>query len=431
MNIKTAQPISRYIKNTLLYVASILLVVGIIPFASPSRVAAAEDCDKQFLSSNNITFSGCDSDSTTCSTSASNSVISNKDYAGNVILTDAQLQAIESNRPFYEKAATASSVPWQLLAAMHIRETGLKRYGPTNGDGPYQIVSKTYRIGDNYSDEEFQTATNDAAEFLKAKAGGRDLSTTDGIKYVFFAYNGAASKYVTQAKNLGFTDEQAANGEGSPYVMNRADEKRDPTAEPTKSNNTWGQFKEKNEVTVFEYPANSDYGAYVYYAALTDSAGCTNTSATAQNGDANAMLALFAEYMKSHDNKYATYYLGDNGCTTLAWWYIGEYTNLTYGRGNGEAVVRNLVSANPGLQTSDKPVAPSVYSVAPNVKAWGASGIAPGHVGIVISVDEQAQTATVIQTGSSFADKDNRGWVQTYKYPTSGVSFTYVGDHLK
>jgi hypothetical protein len=64
---------------------------------------------------------------------------------------------------------------------------------------------------------------------------------------------------------LGFTEEEAENGEGSPYVMNRADAKRDPTVEPTKSNGTWGQIKV--DYGPIEYPANSDYGAYIYYVA--------------------------------------------------------------------------------------------------------------------------------------------------------------------
>lgn len=63
-----------------------------------------------------------------------------------------------------------------------------------------------------------------------------------------------------------FSYANACNGEGSPYVMNRADAKRDPTVEPTKSNNTWGQIKV--DYGKIEYNANLDYGAYVLYEAL-------------------------------------------------------------------------------------------------------------------------------------------------------------------
>lgn len=109
-------------------------------------------------------------------------------------------------------------------------------------------------------------ATNDAAQFILGKAGGKNLSVADNVKYTFFAYNGRSPLYVTQAKNLGFSQTQADNGEGSPYVMNRADAKRDPTVEPAKSNNTWGQIK--TDGGSLSYPANPGYGAFVLYNVL-------------------------------------------------------------------------------------------------------------------------------------------------------------------
>ena len=75
-----------------------------------------------------------------------------------------------------------------------------------------------------------------------------------------------AAAYKTQAINLGFTSAQANNGEGSPYVMNRADKRRDPTVEPTKSNGTWGQIKTNGGK--LSYPANSAHGAFVLFSAL-------------------------------------------------------------------------------------------------------------------------------------------------------------------
>ncbi len=353
------------------------------------------------------------------------------DYAGNPVLNSAQLTAIQENEPFYQKAADAAGIPWQVIAAIHGRETGFRRYGPANGYGPYQITPSNYPISTSYTDAEFQDATNKAADAIKAKAGGRNFSDINNIKYVMFAYNGMASAYINQAKSLGFSDSEAAQGEGSPYVMNRFDLKRDPTAEPTKSNNTWGQIKQ--DYGGIEYPANSDYGAFVYYLAIMGGSGC-NVNVSAQNGDANAVLAEFASYMKSHNNQYKGYNLGINGCTTLSNWFIGEHTTLNYGRGNGKDVVGNLVRANlgKGLTVSDTPRAMSLYSVEGNLRTWGASGTtSAGHVGLVVSVDETKHTATVINTGSSGAGISNRGWVGTYSYPTNGVSFVYIGDYLK
>src|SRR5690606_8848589 len=105
------------------------------------------------------------------------------------------------------------------------------------------------------------------------KAGGKNLQTPDNVKYTFFAYNGAAKPYIDQAIALDFSEEEAANGEGSPYVMNRYDAKRDPTIEPVKSDESWGQIK--SDGGSIEYPANSSpRGAFVYYNALTTGGDC-------------------------------------------------------------------------------------------------------------------------------------------------------------
>lgn len=185
-----------------------------------------------------------------------------KDYLGLNILTSSQVTLLNSNKHFYQSAAQTYGIPWQMIAAIHYREHKLEKSGPSNKNGPYQIWGTTYKVG-NYTHAEFQAATNDAAQFIKGKAGSRNLSVADNVKHTFFAYNGAASAYKTQAINLGFNQTQANNGEGSPYVMNRADAKRDPTREPTKSNHTWGQIKADGGP--ISYPANNDYGAFVVY----------------------------------------------------------------------------------------------------------------------------------------------------------------------
>lgn len=191
--------------------------------------------------------------------------IKNEDYAGRAILSASQLALLETNFPFYKKAQKNYGVPWQILAALHYREYSLIKGGPSNGNGPYQIWGRNYPVG-AYSDTQFQNATNDAAQFVLDKMGSTELTTDDNVKLAFFRYNGVAQVYKTQAMNLGFTSAQANNGEGSPYVMNRYDKKRDPTVEPTKSNGTWGQIK--TDGGSLSYPANSDYGAFVIYKVL-------------------------------------------------------------------------------------------------------------------------------------------------------------------
>lgn len=188
-----------------------------------------------------------------------------RDYRGQDIFTAAQITLLNNQMRFYKIAGEKYNIPWQMIAAVHFRENSLQKSGPKNGNGPYQIWGTSYKIG-TYSDSEFQEATNDAAAFLLGKAGTLDLSVDNNVKYVFFAYNGIASAYKTQAIEMGFTTSEAGHGEGSPYVMNRFDARRDPTIEPTCSNGTWGQIKVDKGPIV--YPANTDYGAYVVYAAL-------------------------------------------------------------------------------------------------------------------------------------------------------------------
>ena len=205
-------------------------------------------------------------------------MITNTDYAGNKVFNEAQLSAIEANRPFYERSAKEHGIPWQMIAAIHMREHSLRRDGPSNGYGPYQITPSVKPVG-AYSDEQFQAATDEAAAIIKSKSGGRDLFNLDNIKYTFFAYNGTAGAYKEQAKRLGFSEEEANNGEGSPYVMNRTDLKRDPTVEPTRSNSTWGQIKK--DYGPIEFPANSDYGAFIYYSVIAGVGGeCEGTNIT-------------------------------------------------------------------------------------------------------------------------------------------------------
>ena len=188
-----------------------------------------------------------------------------KDYRGQDILTSAQIQLLNENKRFYQSAEKSTGVPWEVLAAIHFRETKLSRSGPSNKNGPYQIWGSSYPVGP-LTDTQFQAATDAAAQFVKGKVGTINANDDSAVKNAFFAYNGKATAYKNQATNLGFDSTGANIGEGSPYVMNRADKPRDPTVEPTKSNGTWGQIKADGGSLV--YPANTDHGAFVLFKAL-------------------------------------------------------------------------------------------------------------------------------------------------------------------
>ena len=202
----------------------------------------------------------------------------NKLYDGTPVFTDSELQTIESNRSFYESAANKYNIPWQILAVVHYRETRLSRINPSNGQGVYQHLNKYYAPGP-ITDTEFQEQTDYTAQQIRdVYASGLDLSDDNNIKLMFFRYNGTAEAYKSQARSLGFSEEEANRGEGSPYVMNKADEKRDPNKNP----NGWGQIKRDHGG--IEYPANQDPGAYIMYRAI---GGGTGTSCGGGNGDIN------------------------------------------------------------------------------------------------------------------------------------------------
>ena len=163
---------------------------------------------------------------------------SNASYSGAQVFSEATWNLIQENQPFYQAAAEKYGFPWQIIAAIHYKEYSNQRGNPANGQGVYQLYSYTdggknsnafYPAGP-VSDDEFQRQTDIAASIINNMASDLDLNTTSGVKRLFFRYNGVAGRYITKAKNMGFSDEDAKNGEGSPYVMNRFDPPRDPSS---------------------------------------------------------------------------------------------------------------------------------------------------------------------------------------------------------
>lgn len=234
-------------------------------------------------------------DENVCGGSGSISGNGNNDYSGREILNEAARNAIARNQPIYQKAAAEVDIPWQLLATTHYRETSLARVNPDNGQGIFQFVAQAGQFpssgGSEVSEQEFERQAIMAAKFLKDKAASSNLpenskltssSSAEVIKDTLFSYNGRAEVYRDQAIKLGFSPNQPY--EGSPYVMNKADAKRDPTSNTT----TWGQIK--RDFGPIEYPANEAYGAFVIYSAMggfTGSGGC----AGAINCDSGGVVA--------------------------------------------------------------------------------------------------------------------------------------------
>lgn len=213
------------------------------------------------------------------------SIGDNKDYAGNQILKDEELDRVKKFQPVYQKIASKYGMPWQVLAAVHYRESDLKHGSSDRGskcEGPYGVYPReAWLCGDEYDDDKFEKATDRAASDVDNKrnlVGGGDWNDPRTLKRTFFAYNSGEGYvlgykghvYVNQAEKLGFSHQEGLDGEGSPYVMNKADEKRDPN----RNGSNWGQIK--GDGGGIGYPANQDYGAYVVYLGLGGGSGSSS-----------------------------------------------------------------------------------------------------------------------------------------------------------
>ena len=208
-----------------------------------------------------------------------------KNYAGDEILSQAERDKIAANRPVYEEAARENDMPWQILAVLHYREHSLNVSNPSNGQGIYQLYSYTsggtnsnaFKPAGPVTTEEFLRQTKIAAKLVKERYGPELTANPDSrtVKKMFFRYNGEAEIYKKQALDMGFTPEQASFGEGSPYVMSRADAKRDST----KGGMSWEMFVGDGVSTTGHNERN--FGAYVVYLALggfTDNSGTSGCS---------------------------------------------------------------------------------------------------------------------------------------------------------
>lgn len=202
----------------------------------------------------------------------------NQNYAGETVWSEAELSAIAENQAIYEEAAEQYGFPWQVLAVFHSMETALRRYNPENGQGVYQLYSYT-NAGTNenrfepgaVSEEEFKRQTMIAAGVISSEVG--DLNDSENVKKLFFKFNGMSSKYIQKALDMGYSLEEAQNGAGSVYVMNRYDAQRDPSSSEMSS--AWsGRYTSDGEYT--DGSTSMVFGAFVKYEALYGSSFCSN-----------------------------------------------------------------------------------------------------------------------------------------------------------
>ncbi|NCU30781.1 hypothetical protein EOM57_03160 [Candidatus Saccharibacteria bacterium] len=149
------------------------------------------------------------------------------------------IDGVNINKQFYINTMNQTGVPWEMLAAIHYRETNFSHINPANGQGIFQFVNGDggpYPPGP-VSDEEFNRQLTFMASRIQADYALRNVPNPASviprqltpneqdvtlIKNTLYSYNGRADAYAAQAIQYGF-DPNTQPYEGSPYVMNRYD----------------------------------------------------------------------------------------------------------------------------------------------------------------------------------------------------------------
>jgi hypothetical protein len=183
-------------------------------------------------------------------------------------------------------------------------------------------------------------------------------------------------------------------------------------------------------VETFSYSHSANPGAEV------DEGEESATEAPPSGIDPDAVAAAFNDWMINHNNRYGSYTLGVNGCTTLTAWFVGEYTTVPYKHGNGAWVARNL---NIGTTWWLSMKAPAIYSVAPYSRAFGALGKVYGHTGVVLDtwIEEEIVGLIIVYhywAKILYADAES---AQKYSLVDreytggAGLTFVNMGSYLK
>ncbi len=151
-------------------------------------------------------------------------------------LSSTVVTGVNNNKAFYMQAMNETNVPWEMLAAIHYRETNFSHTNPSNGQGIFQFVNGEggpYPAGP-VNDAEFyrqlkfmaQKIQNDYVNRGSVARERRKLQPYETnmalVKDTLFSYNGRAAVYADQAGHFGFNTTNQPY-EGSPYVMNRFD----------------------------------------------------------------------------------------------------------------------------------------------------------------------------------------------------------------
>lgn len=383
-------------------VVSVLISLGVsLPTAAITRAQL------EFYAQNGIFFYNPDNtvgiDSTTCISG------SNTTGTGSRVLGQEQLDFIEKLKPIYQAAASKYNFPWQILVALHYRESGLSLNAPSNGLGFYQISNSNYPTGPQ-SEEEFARQTEDAAAFVSniISSYNLNISNNTDIKRVFLYYNGTGGgHYAENAVKYGYSADEP--WEGSPYVMNFFDAARSPMKGGFPKDHVWDENYESKQ-----------FGTYTIYTALGGSGddGCffytlggytMAFGASGMNEDeAVKLMSVFRDRMHEKDKAYLinTYGLTSNtcsggiayNCVSFSRYFVNVYTErsnniIRDSLGNGINIAPNLISDYPSSFQSCGPQAFAVFS--------GKGTTDAGHTGVILGINTNAGPAGEVITGEA------------------------------
>lgn len=235
----------------------------------PSSVAAITQGDLEAILYNRVYY---DAESEVCSSSSS--------IPSSVNLPAAILEPINRYRADYEAIGQEKDFPWQLIAAIHYRETSFRYENPSNGQGAFQLYSLV-----NNGTHTFPPGPIDATEFRRQggimvdffrskQASNYDVNKTppitatdpsaEAIKDTLYSYNGRF--YIAENDPGGQFRAAQKDYEASSYVMNKFDSQRQAMQHDTVDRGT-------------VLGVDQRYGAFTIYAALAGigSSGCGGT----------------------------------------------------------------------------------------------------------------------------------------------------------
>jgi hypothetical protein len=245
--------------------------------------------------------------------------------------------------------------------------------------------------------------------------------------------------YIEQAKTLKFSDEKAARGEGSPDVMNWADAARDPN----KASSGWGWVPPGK--TALSYPARSNFGIVVLYAALAGINLANNECSgglVAGGMNLEQAIAFMDRYKNNKDN---VKYIGGAGkdcpggplsnCVSFSVYFVNKYTTIKgmgagTAPGNGGAVVTNIIARNPDIKHGSAPQPYAIFSTSSGSMLCG--DVICGHTGVILGVDTDRGKVIVGEAGCGAGlSWDTAREYSIDKFSSGAYRYAYTTDLLK